>query len=300
MREGKNLVRYLRAIIKSARPIQWIKNLFVFAGLVFSQEFFDPTRIKLSLEAFGVFCFLASGIYILNDIVDLPKDRLHPTKRFRPLPAGEIPVWLAGIFSVVFIAAGLVWGFKTDDGLGIIGGTYVFLQILYSLYLKNLPIVDILIVASGFLLRAAAGAVVLNVVVSSWLLLCTSLLALFLVTAKRRQELVRVVNNHAKSTREVLEKYSLAFLDELLSIEVAATLTAYSLYVFAPETAKRFGTPYMGLSLPFVIYGLFRYLYLVKVAGKGEAPEKIVVSDPPFVINLLLWVGSVFVIIYFA
>ncbi len=293
-------MKYLKAIIKSARPVQWIKNFFVFAGLVFSQEFFNPRNIYLSVEAFFVFCLLASGIYIFNDIVDLPRDRLHPTKRFRPLPAGEVPVWFAGVFSVIFIAAGLVWAFSVDFGLGIIGSVYIVLQILYSVLLKHLVIVDILVVASGFLLRAAAGAVVLGVVVSSWLLLCTSLLALFLVTAKRRQELARVKSNNSPTTRDVLAKYSLSFLDELLSIEVAATITSYSLYVFAPETAARFGTPYMGLSLPFVLYGLFRYLYLVKVVGKGESPERIVVSDAPFVINLLLWVATVFVIIYFA
>ena len=293
------MTKYISAIIRSARPVQWIKNSFVFAGLVFSQEFFNVQKIKLSLGAFAVFCLLASGIYIFNDIVDLPRDRLHPTKRFRPLPAGEIPVWFAAIFSAAFVIIGLVWGFHINTNLGIIGAVYIGLQILYSLFLKNLVIVDILVVASGFLLRAAAGTVVLNVVISSWLLLCTSLLALFLVTAKRRQELARIKDNNSPFTRKVLGKYSVRFLDELLNIEVAATITSYSLYVFAPETAQRFGTPYMWLSLPFVLYGLFRYLYLVKVAGKGESPEKIVVTDAPFIINLLLWVACVIIIIYF-
>ncbi|MCD6594399.1 decaprenyl-phosphate phosphoribosyltransferase [bacterium] len=292
-------MRYIVAIIKSMRPVQWIKNLFVFAGLIFSQEFFDIHKVLLSFAAFAIFCLLASGVYIFNDIVDLPADRQHPTKKFRPLPSGEIPVWLAAVFAIVFVGSGLLWAFDLDSGLGIVAATYILLQILYSFALKKLVIVDILVVASGFLLRAAAGAVVIDVVISSWLLLCTSLLALFLVTAKRRQELARIVSNNSNFTRDVLRNYSLPFLDELILIEIASTITAYSLYVFSPETAARFGTAYLGLSLPFVLYGLFRYLFLVKVMSKGESPEKLVVSDPPFIINLLLWILIIIVIIYF-
>ncbi len=292
-------MKYLMAIAKSMRPVQWIKNLFVFAGLVFSQEFFNLEKLLLSLAAFGVFCLLASGVYIFNDIIDLPADRNHPTKKWRPIPSGQIPVWFASIFSIIFIGGGLLWAFHLKFGLGLIGATYILLQILYTLLLKNLVIVDILVVASGFLLRAAAGAVILDVVVSSWLLLCTSLLALFLVTAKRRQEMARVVSQNSSFTRDVLKKYSLPFLDELLAVQAYGAMLSYAIYVFDPETANRFGTNYLGISLPFVIYGLFRYLYLVKVSGKGESPEKIVVSDVFIIINLLLWMISVIVIIYF-
>jgi len=292
-------MRYLTAIVKSMRPVQWIKNFFVFAGLIFSQEFFDLHKVLLSFAAFAIFCLLASGVYIFNDIIDLSADRQHPTKKFRPLPSGQIPVWLASIFAVLFVGAGLIWAFSLDSRLGIVGATYILLQILYSFTLKKLVIVDILVVASGFLLRAAAGAIVINVVISSWLLLCTSLLALFLVTAKRRQELARIISKNSNFTRYVLKSYSLPFLDELITIEVSATITSYSLYVFSPDTASRFHTHYLGLSLPFVLYGLFRYLYLVKVLNKGESPEKIVISDPPFIINLLLWVFSIIIIIYF-
>jgi len=256
-------------------------------------------KLLLSIAAFGVFCLLASGTYIFNYIIDLATDRAHPTKKNRPLPSGELPVWIAAIASVLFIGSGIYWAFSLSAGLGFVGLIYIVLQILYSFLLKRLVIVDILVVASGFLLRAAAGAVVLGVVVSSWLLLCTSLLALFMVTAKRRQELLRVSSNQTAFSRNVLKRYTLPFLDELLVIETAATITTYSLYVFSPETAQRFGTAYLGLSLPFVIYGIFRYLYLVKVTGKGESPEKLVVSDPPFIINLLLWTLSILFIIYF-
>ncbi len=281
------------------RPTQWVKNLFVFAGLIFSQEFLNLQKFLTSTAAFGVFCLIASGIYIFNDIVDLPHDKIHPSKKNRPIPSGRLPIWLAGTVSVLLVCIGLVLSFKIDVKLGFVTGIYVILQILYTLILKKLVIVDILVVASGFLLRAAAGAVVLSVEISSWLLLCTSLLALFLVTAKRRQEVLINKVDNSVPTRPVLESYNISFLDELLAIEAGATLTAYSLYVFAPETAQKFGTPFLGLSLPFVIYGIFRYLYLVKVGGCGESPEKIVLSDAPFLINLLLWMLVIIIIIYF-
>ncbi len=293
------MVRIASAIIRSMRPAQWTKNFFVFAGLIFAQEFLNPDKVLLSLEAFGVFCLLASGVYILNDIVDLPADRLHPVKRRRPLPSGELPLWVAALASLAFVAAGILWAFCTNTGLGFIGLSYVVMQIFYSLWLKHVVIVDIIVVAAGFLLRAAAGAVVLGVKISSWLLLCTSLLALFMVTAKRRQELARIVHNNEKASRKVIEHYNLRFLSDLLLVEVAATLTSYSLYVFDPQTAARFGTPYLWLSLPFVIYGLFRYLYLVEVRGEGESPERLVLRDPFMLANLVLWGVTVVAIIYF-
>ncbi len=280
------------------RPLQWVKNLFVFAGLIFSQEFLNIEKLLLSLAAFCVFCLLASGVYMFNDIFDLPKDRLHPTKRNRPLPRGDVPVWLAAVMSVLLISMGILWAFRLHIGLAAIGMAYIVLQILYTLLLKRLVIVDIIVIASGFLLRAAAGAVVLDVAISSWLLLCTSLLALFMVTAKRRQELVRI-NPEEGTTRDVLNEYNLPFLDEMLTIQAYGAIISYAIYVFDPGTAQRFGTPYMGLSLPFVIYGILRYLYLVKVKGRGEAPEKIVLSDAVFLINLLLWVTTIITIIYF-
>ena len=292
-------MRVIFGILRSMRPLQWVKNLFVFAGLIFSQEFLNLHKLLLSLSAFGVFCLLASGVYIFNDIIDLPRDRLHPTKRNRPLPSGIVPIWLAALLSPALIVAGIVWAFHLHRGLALVGIIYIALQVLYTLVLKRLVIVDILVVASGFLLRAAAGAVVLDVAISSWLLLCTSLLALFMVTAKRRQELFRLKSEMSETTRDVLLEYNLPFLDEMLTIQAYGAVISYAIYVFDPGTTERFGTPYLGVSLPFVIYGILRYLYLVKVRGSGEAPEKLVISDPIFLINLLLWVATVIVIIYF-
>ena len=291
-------MRILSAILKSMRPLQWVKNLFLFAGLIFSQEFLNPQKFFLSILAFCVFCLLASGIYILNDIVDLPQDKLHPTKRKRPLPSGELPLWLAAFVSGFLITIGLVFAFDLNTGFGIVGGIYIILQLLYSYWLKRLVIVDIIVVASGFLLRAIAGAVILEVAISSWLLLCTSLLALFMVTAKRRQELFRIETTDSAVTRDVICQYTLSFLDELLTILAYGAVLSYAIYVFDPGTAQRFGTKYLGLSLPFVLYGMLRYLYLVKVLGRGESPEKLVVSDPTFLINLLLWILSIILVIY--
>jgi len=293
-------MRTIVAIIKSMRPLQWVKNLFVFAGLIFAQEFLDIHKLLLSCAAFAAFCLLASGVYLFNDIIDLPHDKVHPRKRERPLPAGELPVWLAALCSFVFIAVGLAWALHLHEGLAIVGMIYIFLQLLYTFILKRLVIVDIIVVASGFLLRAIAGAVVLDVAISSWLLLCTSLLALFMVTAKRRQELIRVIEQGVAPSRDVICQYPQAFLDELLTIEAYGAMLSYAIYVFDPGTAERFGTPYLGVSLPFVLYGILRYLYLVKVGGRGESPERLVVSDPIFLINLLLWVASIIIIIYFA
>lgn len=292
-------MKYIRAIIKSARPIQWTKNIFVFAGLIFSREFTNVDKILISLETFGMFCLLASGIYIFNDIIDLPQDRVHPQKRNRPLASGELPVVLAWVFSVLMAFCGVFWAFSINNAVGVVGVSYLFFQVLYTLFLKHLVIVDILVVSSGFLLRAASGTFAVGVDISQWLILCTSFLALFLVTAKRRQELYRIECEGAEVSRPVMLQYSLSFIDELLVVEAGATITAYALYVFSPDTAIRSGTRFLGLTLPFVIYGIFRYVYLVKVLGKGEAPERIVITDLPLVADFVMWVITVVVLLYF-
>lgn len=292
-------MRYIRAIIKSARPIQWTKNVFVFAGLIFAREFTDINKILLSVETFGMFCLLASGIYILNDIFDLPQDRIHPIKCNRPLAKGEFPIWLAWISSVSMIIGGVLWAFSINEAVGIVAVAYSILQLSYTVSLKHFVILDILIVASGFLLRAASGTFSVGANISEWLVLCTSLLSLFLVTAKRRQELYRIENEDAQVSRPVMLKYSIPFIDELLVLEAGATITAYALYAFSPDTATRSGTRFLGLTLPFVVYGIFRYIYLIKVLGKGESPERIVITDLPLVINFILWIATVVVILYF-
>ncbi len=284
------------SIFRSLRPVQWIKNIFVFAGLVFSQNFTDASHVLRSISAFFVFCALAGGIYIFNDIIDLSADKLHPVKRFRPLPSGELPLALAWFSSLFFILAGLAWAFWLSTSFFIVCTIYVVMQFFYTIALKKLVIVDIIVVAAGFLLRAVAGAVVLDVIVSSWLLLCTSFLALFLVTGKRAKELTRT--DAKNSQRSVLAQYSDDFLNELLTIEAAGAIISYSLYVFSPETFAKFGNNYLQLSLPFVIYGVLRYLYILRFDTKGESPEKLLVSDKSMIINFALWCVAVVAAIY--
>ncbi len=286
-------------IIKSIRPHQWIKNLFLFAGIIFSGQFFYISALERSTAGFIAFCAMASGIYLLNDVKDLDADHNHPDKRDRPIASGLVPLPLAITLGILLLISGLLISFALGHMFLLVGGGYVLLQILYIFLLKRLPILDILAVSAGFVIRAAAGGVVIDVPISSWLLVCTSLLALFLVTEKRRQELARIEREKSDiSSRPSLRNYSVSFLDNLSMIEIAATTVAYMLYVFSLETRVKFGY-WLGATIPFVFYGLFRYLWLVHQKGKGEAPEKIFLTDFPSIINLILWGVTAFVVVYF-
>jgi len=284
------------ALIKSLRPKQWIKNLFIFAGIVFAGKFFVPEALYSVLSAFGLFCATSSGIYILNDIIDLPHDREHPVKRKRPIASGQFPLPVAKLSAGILLVGALTLAFLLSTNLGLIIALYVITHIAYSLYLKRIVILDVLIVAFGFLLRVIAGAVVIPVTISSWLLVCTILISLFLILAKRRQEII--ISPEGES-RPVLQEYSLSFIDQIISAIAASTITAYSLYAFSGETIQKFGGRYMGYTIPFVLYGILRYLYLIHKRSLGEEPEKILLTDPPFIINLGLWILTVFIIVYF-
>jgi len=292
-------LKLLKGIIISLRPHQWIKNGFLYAGIVFGGKFFDLEALILATAGFAAFCALASGIYYLNDLRDIEADRNHPTKRNRPIAAGIVPRSLALVIGILLIAGGLALSFSLGIPFGIAGTSYVALQFAYTLFLKRLPILDILAVAAGFVIRAAAGGIVVEVPISSWLLVCTSLIALFLVTEKRRQELARIEGNDIADVRSrpLLEKYSIEFLDQLAMIEIAATIVGYMLYVFAAETRARFGYG-MGATIPFVFYGLFRYLWLVNLKKAGESPTRIFLTDLPSIINMILWCITVFVVYY--
>jgi len=286
------------ALIRSLRPRQWVKNVFVFAALVFGQRFIEPAAVLRSLAAFAVFCALSSAVYLINDIADREADRLHPTKRRRPIAAGLLSVRTAGI-AALLLAGGAVWAaYVVSVPLASIAATYLAMNLAYSLKLKNVVILDVMIVAGGFLLRAWAGAVVLDVAMSHWLVLCTGLIALFLGFVKRRQEIASLPTSAEQ--RPILSEYSVPLLDHMISIVTASTLAAYSLYAFSTEVADKLGTPWMGLTLPFVIYGIFRYLYLVHRHGKGENPTGIVVSDPPLIWTMMLWGGTVLLLLYMA
>jgi 4-hydroxybenzoate polyprenyltransferase len=284
------------ALWRALRPNHWIKNVFVFAALVFAHKLGDPEAIARSAAAFVVFCLLSSAVYLLNDILDREADRAHPVKRERPIASGRVSVATAGTLSVALAVVGLAGAMALGTGFAAVASAYVFMNIAYSLRLKRIVILDVMLVAAGFLLRAWGGAAVLRVEMSDWLILCTGLIALFLGFVKRRQEIAGQAPT--ETTRPILREYSLPFLDQMIAIVTSSTLLAYALYVFSPEVAEKLGTRYMGLTLPFVLFGIFRYLYLVHQRGKGESPTDVVVRDGPLVATFLLWGAACLVALY--
>lgn len=279
-------------VLALMRPKQWTKNLLLFAGLLFSQKFFYiPLLLKTSF-AFGVFCLLSGSVYILNDMFDLSADRQHYRKRHRPLASGRLGVRQALVIFVILSAVSFYAAFNLGAPFLTVAALYFLLVLSYSRWFKHIVIIDVFAVALGFLLRAVAGGVAIGVRISPWLLICTLLLALFLGLTKRRHEYV-VMENNGRGHRRVLADYSVAYLDQLISAVTAATIMAYSLYTFS---AGR--TEYLMLSIPFVIYGLFRYLFLVHQKEMGGSPEDVLLKDKPLLINILLWVVVCLIVLY--
>lgn len=277
------------ALIRTMRPKQWTKNLIIFAGLIFAHELFDPVSLAETVAAFFLFCLLSSAIYIVNDIKDVERDRQHPLKSKRPLASGELSIpaaWLSAAALTIFV---LICSFALDSGFGFVALLYAVLLFAYSFWLKHLVILDVLTIAIGFVLRAVAGAEVIDVEFSAWLLLCTILLALFLGLSKRRHELT-LLGENAQSHRKILQEYSPHLLDQMIGVVTASTLMAYALYTMDDRTIEKFGTSYMIVTIPFVIYGIFRYLYLVHQKAKGGSPTTILVTDKPILITIVLWV----------
>jgi 4-hydroxybenzoate polyprenyltransferase len=286
----------LGAILVSLRPRQWTKNLFVFGGLVFGQQLFTPA-VWTALAAFLIFCALSGAVYLLNDVADRDKDRLHPDKRFRPVAAGRLAPGQAVGAAVVLIAAGLGAAGWLSRPFALAAVAYVVLLTTYSFWLKHVVIVDVLAVALGFVLRAAAGAMAIQVAISGWLLICTILLALFLALGKRRHEVLTLEADAARH-RPILAEYSAGLLDQMIAVVTASTVTAYALYTMSPETVAKFHTTLLPLTLPFVLYGIFRYLYLLYRHQLGGNPSEIVLGDRALLLNTLAWLVVVLVIIY--
>jgi len=280
------------------RPHHWSKNFLVFAGLIFAKHLFILEDLLKSLAAFAVFCLLSSGMYLLNDITDLDKDRAHPVKRQRPLPSGRLRVSTAATAAVSVTLAALAWGFYLNASFGLVALAYAILTVSYSVALKHLVIVDVLAIATGFVLRAVAGAVVIQVNISSWLLVCTIFLSLFLALSKRRHELVVLGDNSAQHRRSLTE-YSPTLLDQMVAVVTAGSVMAYALYTTSEETIAKFGTRNLIFTVPFVLYGIFRYLYLVHQKEQGANPEITLFTDGPMLINVLLYVMVVAALIYF-
>lgn len=286
----------MRPLWRSLRPVQWVKNLIVFAGLIFSRNFDNAEDWFLALGTFGVFCALASAIYLFNDIRDRESDRAHPQKRTRPIAAGELSVGMAAGTSVVLAVIGLGGAWLLGTPVLVTVFIYVLLNSAYSIGLKRIALVDVMIVALGFVLRAVAGAEAIDVEISPWLVVCTLLLALFLGFGKRRWELV-ALGGDATSHRAALAGYTTHLLDQLIAVTTASTVVAYALYTLAPETQAKFGTDQLIWTLPFVLFGVFRYLWLIHGAQKGGNPTSALLRDWPIVVTAGLWLATVLIII---
>jgi len=287
----------LPAWLRALRPRQWTKNLAVFAPLLFARRVFDGEAALRELLAFVAFCFLSSGTYVFNDWMDREEDRLHPEKKLRPIAAHEIRARTVLLLIVLCWAAGLDLGSMLGWKFAVLGGSYLVLQIAYAFVLKQMVVLDVLSIAAGFVLRVLAGAVAIDVPVSGWLFLCALLLALFLGLAKRRQELVSL-KEAATGHRKALGEYSLPLLDQMLATVAGMCILAYGLYTVAPDTVAKVGSDRLKWTLPFVLYGIFRYLYLVHRRDVTGSPEKVLLSDVPTVVNLLLYAGAVLVALY--
>lgn len=279
------------------RPEQWIKNFFVFTALLFSKNLLNLSKDIDTLVGFIIFCMITGCAYMINDLVDLEKDKLHPTKSQRPIASGRLNKTTAIKITTIICLVSLSFAFYINSFFGIIVLTYFLLNIGYSIYLKNIVIIDVVTIASGFVLRVLGGAVIISVTSSQWLILCTILLSLFLGFSKRRHELVLLEDN-ATGHRKVLEHYSPYFLDQMISVITASTVICYALYTMSKDTIEKLGTSKLIYTIPFVLYGIFRYLYLVHQKEKGGSPTEIVFTDKPMIVNIILWVIASIVFIY--
>ena len=287
----------LNALIKTMRPRQWVtKNIFIFAAIVFDKQLFVLDSFLRTLAGFALFCLISSSVYIFNDIADVEADRQHPEKKNRPIPSGKLPIPAAWTAGVLLAAVTLGAGYWLAPSFGYVMGLYFLLIMVYSKWLKHIPIVDVLVISAGFVLRVGAGVTLIQVErFSPWLYVVMTLLSLFLGFGKRRAELALLLQG-AGSHRKVLDGYTLPLLDQYIMIVSGTTIVAYSLYTFsAPNVPENHS---MMLTIPFVVYTIFRYLYLIEVKHAGGAPEEILLSDRPFQIAMFLWVATVIVIFY--
>jgi 4-hydroxybenzoate polyprenyltransferase len=305
-----HIQKSILALFESLRPRQWTKNFAVFIGLVFSQRLFDIHALERAVLAFVIFCLVASSIYLLNDLLDLKRDRKHPTKRNRPLASGRLSIaWASFAIGILLTTCGILMGvlyqipLQGSDIFAYLGGTnllftiiiiaYLFLMVLYSIRLKHIVLIDVFVIASGFVLRIMAGAVVIPVNISAWLYLVTSFLALFLALGKRRNELI-LLQGEASHHRRILKEYSIPMLDQMITITVAATVISYSLYTAEGVT----GHHRLIITIPFVLYGMFRYLYLVYMRMEGGSPEEVLLRDRHMLGTVLLCVVLIGLVLY--
>lgn len=289
------LARRAFALVRSVRPKQWTKNLLVFAGLVFTYNLLNVDMLSRVILSFVAFCALSSAGYLWNDLRDVKADRLHPIKRRRPIASGEVPPAVAVVLALVLGGAGLGLALVLGTPFFLVAALYLLFTTSYSIWLKHLVLIDVFGISAGFVLRAVGGAVVIGVPVSPWLYVCTVLVSLFLGFGKRRNEL-ELMESSAASHRKNLEEYSLELLDQLILIVASVTIMAYSLYTFTAENLPRDHS--MMLTIPLVVYGLFRYLYLVRVRRQGGAPEDLLLTDPGMLGTAVAWVMLSVIVLY--
>jgi len=296
----------IRYIVQSMRIHQWTKNLVLFAGLIFTLKFLDPPYVRDTILGFFLFSFAVSGMYILNDILDIERDRLHAIKRDRPIAAGKVPVRVASGWAALFLAVGVGGALLLGVRFGCTTAAYVALALTYSLFIKQVVLLDVVTIALGFVLRATAGVELIRdravrsgeeVILSPWLLVCAFFLALFLAIGKRRHELA-TLEGDAPLHRAALGAYTPRLLDQLVAVVTSATVLAYSVYTIAPETVSKFGGRPLYLTIPFVLYGIFRYLYLMYAEEKGGNPSEHLYRDRPTLVNVILWGAALLAILY--
>jgi len=287
----------LRDVWQLLRPTQWSKNSVLFAALIFSKHLFVWSDTARVLLAFVCFCCVASGAYVMNDIRDCERDRQHPLKSRRPLPSGRVPRGTAVMLSLALMGAGLFLALLLSGGFFVLVAGYLLLQVLYTFALKDMVILDVMSIATGFVIRAGAGGVVINVPVSPWLIICTFLLALFLGFAKRRHELV-LLEGRAEEHRAALREYSPYFLDQMMAVVTASVVVAYANYTASAEVQEKLGTDKLYLTIPFVLFGIFRYLYLVHQREEGGNPTQLLLTDRPLLIDVLLWILTAALVLY--
>jgi len=279
-------------IITSLRPTQWIKNLVVFAGIIFSRNLSNWTMLAQVWATFFAFCAVVGAGYLINDILDRESDRVHPKKKNRPIASGRLSPGAAATVALILLVTAITAAYFVDPWLPVFLVSYLALQLCYALLLKHIVIVDVLVISAGFVLRAVAGTVVIHVTISAWLIICTMLLALFLALAKRRAELV-LLEEEAGTHRRNLDHYSIELIDQMTGVTASATLVSYALYTFTAFEQSRG----MMVTIPFVLYGIFRYLYLVHKHLRGGSPEQVLLTDWPLLINVVLWVAMAAVVL---
>ncbi|MCK4404464.1 MAG: decaprenyl-phosphate phosphoribosyltransferase [candidate division Zixibacteria bacterium] len=287
----------MKTIFATLRPQQWVKNFVLFAGLIFSQNLGSLDLVLKTLAGFVLFCLLSSSVYILNDIMDVESDRKHPLKSARPIAKGDIKISTAVFLFIILALISLGLSVWMSPLFALIALIYFILNLVYSLHLKHVVIIDVMCIALGFVIRAVAGAVLIGVEISAWLVVCTTLLALFLGFGKRRHEFL-LLETQATDHRKILSEYSPYFLDQMISVVTASTVVAYAFYTLSPEVELKLGTGHMDLTIPFVLYGVFRYLYLIHQKEGGGSPTRMLLNDKPILVNVLLWLLTVILIVY--